>query len=117
MGQWLVGHVPGIEDCGHCGSNPPLGICAFGHRTAHHPFLFHTHTRPHLTTTNTRDTPCPSSTLGKIFEMRHGSMVSRPRPWNRRFWTLRFEPSFGHLCVWAPHSTPSTPFSHTRAHT
>ena len=40
--QWLVGHVPGIEDSGHCGSNPPLGICAFGHRTAHHRRLFHT---------------------------------------------------------------------------
>ena len=40
--QWLVGHIPGIEDSGHCGSNPPLGICAFGHRTAHHRRLFHT---------------------------------------------------------------------------
>ena len=100
MGQWLVGHVPGIEDSGHCGSTLLWAFVSLGaaQPTIH---AFFTHTRPHRTTTNTRDTPCPSSTLGKIFEMRHGSVVSRPRPWNRRLWTLRFEPSFGHLCVWA----------------
>ena len=65
--QWLVGHVPGIEGSGHCGSTLLWAFVSLGaaQPTIH---AFFTHTRPHRTTTNTRDTPCPSSTLGKIFE-------------------------------------------------
>ena len=65
--QWLVGHVPGIEGSGHCGSTLLWAFVSLGaaQPTIH---AFFTHTRPHRTTTNTRDTPCPSSTLGKIFD-------------------------------------------------
>ena len=65
--QWLVGHVPGIEGSGHCGSTLLWAFVSLGatQPTIH---AFFTHTRPHRTTTNTRDTLCPSSTLGKIFE-------------------------------------------------
>ena len=62
-----------------------------------HAFVTHTHAPTPYNHKRKRYT----ITLCKIFEMRHGSMVSRPRPWNRRLWTLRLEPSFGHLCVWA----------------
>ena len=49
--------------------------------TAQHTIhTFSTHTRPHLTTTRARATLCHRYTLGKHFEMRHGSVVSSPRP-------------------------------------
>ena len=44
MGQRLVAHVLRIQDSRGSGSSPPLGICAFGGRTANHPHLFRTHT-------------------------------------------------------------------------
>ena len=80
VAQWLVAHVPRTEDSRDSGSSPPFGICAFGYRTAHHPHFFHTHTRPHLTTSRARATLCHRYTLGKQFEMRPGSMVSSPLP-------------------------------------